>query len=60
MALIFVVDDLDTTVKRLKERNVGFITEPQERPEWGIRGAARALRTSGRIREIQDEKVMLG
>lgn len=37
MALIFAVDDLDTTVKRLKERNIGFITEPQERPDWGIR-----------------------
>jgi predicted enzyme related to lactoylglutathione lyase len=37
MALIFAVDDLDTTVKRLKEKNVGFITEPQERPDWGIR-----------------------
>ena len=37
MALIFTVDDLDTTVKRLKERNAVFITEPREHPEWGIR-----------------------
>jgi catechol 2,3-dioxygenase-like lactoylglutathione lyase family enzyme len=37
MALIFTVDDLDTTVKRLKERNVVFITEPREHSEWGIR-----------------------
>ncbi len=37
IALIFAVDDLDITVKSLKERNVEFITEPQERPEWGIR-----------------------
>jgi catechol 2,3-dioxygenase-like lactoylglutathione lyase family enzyme len=37
MALIFAVDDLDITVKSLKERNVEFITEAQERPEWGIR-----------------------
>ena len=37
MVLIFTVDDLDTTVKRLKERNAVFITEPREHSEWGIR-----------------------
>jgi|SRR5271157_739162 len=37
MALIFTVDDLETTVKRLKGRFAGFISEPREHSEWGIR-----------------------
>ncbi len=37
--LIFGVEDLDTTVRKLRERGAHFATEPKDHPEWGIRTA---------------------
>ncbi len=39
VALIFGVDDLDSTVAALRERGARFLTEPQDHPDWGIRTA---------------------
>ena len=72
MALIFTVNDLDTTVKRLKERNVVFITEPREHSEWGIRVVYlrdpdgnlieinSPMPTSDWTKELQEEKEKYG
>ncbi len=38
VALIFRVDDLDETYRRL-DRGVAFGAEPQDRPDWGVRVA---------------------
>jgi lactoylglutathione lyase len=38
-ALVFGMDNLDATVEQLKQRGASFVTEPQDRPEWGIRTA---------------------
>lgn len=38
-ALVFSVDDLDTSLTTLKRRGAQFVTEPTDRPEWGIRTA---------------------
>ncbi len=35
--LIFEAADLDSTVEALRARGVQFVTELQERPDWGIR-----------------------
>jgi lactoylglutathione lyase len=37
--LNLVVDDVDATCQELKGRGVEFVTEPQDRPDWGIRTA---------------------
>jgi hypothetical protein len=34
-----VVEDLDATVKKLRERGAQFVTEPKDQPNWGIRTA---------------------
>ncbi|MFB0567171.1 MAG: VOC family protein [Candidatus Bathyarchaeia archaeon] len=34
---IFGVENLDATVKKLRERGVQFVTEPKDQPNWGIR-----------------------
>lgn len=39
MLLIFGVEILDATVKKLRERGAHFITEPKDQPNWGIRTA---------------------
>jgi catechol 2,3-dioxygenase-like lactoylglutathione lyase family enzyme len=39
IALIFGVDSVDQTYADLTGRGVTFITEPADRPEWGIRVA---------------------
>jgi len=39
MVLVVGVEDLTATVKMLKERGAGFITEPEDHPKWGIRTA---------------------
>lgn len=36
---IFGVEDLDATVKKLRERGAQFVTEPKDQPNWGIRTA---------------------
>jgi lactoylglutathione lyase len=38
-ALIFAVDDVDGTYKNLRTKGVEFVTEPVDRPDWGIRTA---------------------
>ncbi len=38
-ALIFAVDDVDAAFEQLRGRGVRFVTEPQDRPDWGIRAA---------------------
>jgi lactoylglutathione lyase len=38
-ALIFAVEDVDATYEILKAKGVRFVTEPMDRPEWGIRTA---------------------
>jgi catechol 2,3-dioxygenase-like lactoylglutathione lyase family enzyme len=39
VALIFDVEDVDTRVADLKARGASFVTDPQDRPDWGIRTA---------------------
>ena len=39
MVLVFGVEDLDDTVKKLRERGARFVAEPIDHPEWGIRTA---------------------
>lgn len=38
-ALIFEIEDVDAAWEQLKARGVRFVTEPQDRPDWGIRTA---------------------
>ena len=37
--LIFGVENLDATVKKLREQGAQFVTEPEDQPNWGIRTA---------------------
>ena len=39
VALIFAVEDVDAACEQLTARGVEFVTEPQDRPDWGIRTA---------------------
>ncbi|HKV84923.1 MAG TPA: VOC family protein [Ktedonobacterales bacterium] len=39
VALIFTVDNVDATAAELSSRGARFITEPQDRPDWGGRVA---------------------
>jgi lactoylglutathione lyase len=39
VALIFTVDDVDSTVEHLKSQNVSIVLEPRDYPDWGIRSA---------------------
>lgn len=39
VALIFAVDDVDAAYEELGDRGVTFVTEPLDRPDWGIRTA---------------------
>ncbi|WP_413201237.1 VOC family protein [Nostoc piscinale] len=39
MALIFAVDNVDEVYEKLKERNVVIVTQPLDRPAWGLRTA---------------------
>jgi catechol 2,3-dioxygenase-like lactoylglutathione lyase family enzyme len=38
-ALIFEVEDVDAAAEQLGARGVEFVTEPEDRPDWGIRAA---------------------
>lgn len=38
-AIIFKVEDVDATYDQLKSRNVEFVKEPHDTPEWGHRVA---------------------
>jgi catechol 2,3-dioxygenase-like lactoylglutathione lyase family enzyme len=37
--LVFSVEDVDATCSRLQAQGVRLVTEPRDRPEWGIRTA---------------------
>lgn len=37
--LNLAVEDVDAAWEELKARGVDFVTEPQDRPDWGIRAA---------------------
>jgi len=37
--LNLAVEDVDAACEQLKARGVGFVTEPEDRPDWGIRTA---------------------
>jgi catechol 2,3-dioxygenase-like lactoylglutathione lyase family enzyme len=39
VALIFTVDDVDSTVEQLKSQSVSIVLEPRDYPDWGIRSA---------------------
>jgi lactoylglutathione lyase len=39
VAIIFRVDDVDATYDQLKSRDVEFVKEPHDTPEWGHRVA---------------------
>lgn len=39
VAIIFRVDDVDATYDQLKNKNVEFVKEPHDAPEWGMRVA---------------------
>lgn len=39
MALIFAVDNVDQVFERLKESNATVVTQPLDRPVWGLRTA---------------------
>lgn len=38
-ALIFEVEDVDATCEELAARGVELVTEPRDRPDWGVRTA---------------------
>jgi catechol 2,3-dioxygenase-like lactoylglutathione lyase family enzyme len=38
-ALIFEVEDVDATCEQLGTRGIELVTEPQDRPDWGVRTA---------------------
>ena len=39
VALIFAVDDVDQSYRELMGKGVAFVTQPEDRPEWGLRTA---------------------
>jgi lactoylglutathione lyase len=39
LSLIFAVDDVDQIAQKLQENNVVIVTQPLDRPDWGIRTA---------------------
>jgi lactoylglutathione lyase len=39
VALIMAVEDIDAVYRQLRERGVTFVTDPLDRPNWGIRTA---------------------
>jgi predicted enzyme related to lactoylglutathione lyase len=39
MALVFAVDNVDELYYHLKENNAMIVTQPMDRPEWGLRTA---------------------
>ncbi|WP_442600637.1 VOC family protein [Paenibacillus sp. KN14-4R] len=39
VAIIFKVDDVDATFEQLKSRDVEFVKEPHDTPDWGHRVA---------------------
>jgi catechol 2,3-dioxygenase-like lactoylglutathione lyase family enzyme len=39
IALIFAVDDVDSTIERFQSQGVRIVLEPRDYPDWGIRNA---------------------
>ncbi|MEH2252680.1 VOC family protein [Nostoc sp.] len=39
IVLIFAVDNVDEVYKQVKDHNAIVVTQPQDRPDWGIRTA---------------------
>jgi lactoylglutathione lyase len=39
MALVLAVDDVDTAYRELTAQGIAFVTQPMDRPHWGIRTA---------------------
>ena len=39
LGLIFAVDDVDAAYQELTNQGIAFVTEPTDRPQWGIRTA---------------------
>ncbi|MEJ6482203.1 VOC family protein [Nostoc punctiforme UO1] len=39
IVLVFAVDNVDEVYKQVKDQNAIVVTEPQDRPDWGIRTA---------------------
>jgi lactoylglutathione lyase len=39
IALIFAVDNVDEVYEQVKDQNAIVVTQPQDRPDWGIRTA---------------------
>jgi catechol 2,3-dioxygenase-like lactoylglutathione lyase family enzyme len=39
VALIFAVDNVDEACRQLQAKGIRFVTEPMDRPDWGIRTA---------------------
>jgi lactoylglutathione lyase len=39
MALVFAVDNVDELYYHLEEKNAIIVTQPMDRPEWGLRTA---------------------
>ncbi len=39
VVLVFAVDNVDAAVAALKARNIEFVADPTDRPEWGMRTA---------------------
>lgn len=35
----FEVDDVDVAYQQLRDKGITFVTEPLDRPDWGIRTA---------------------
>lgn len=38
-AFVFAVEDIDQAYQELGARGIVFVTEPQDRPDWGLRTA---------------------
>ena len=53
-ALVFFVGDVDVACFKLKKRGVAFVTEPFDRPDWGIR-VAHFRDPNGNLIEINGE-----
>ncbi|MEH2247388.1 VOC family protein [Nostoc sp.] len=39
IVLIFAVDNVDEVYEQVKDQNANVVTQPEDRPEWGIRTA---------------------
>ena len=54
VALIFAVEDVDRAYRRLADKGVTFVTEPMDRPGWGVK-TAHFRDPDGNLIEINEE-----